>query len=192
MRIATISFFILLILNGCKSNRQTNESSSNNEAVAGEAVQNQTPPPPPKPLNSEFWSRIDEADLPDLERAINPTNQDLWQCQYDDLLYSISNENIELMLPTDQGIQVFNLVNSGTMSPELAAKFPNIKSYKGKSLDGSISARVDTNEKGLYAEFKTGSDIILLAPYLKGSRTIYTVYNKEDLPKIPRDESFEK
>ena len=198
MRNTSIIIIILLtVFVGCKSNKKTPELESTGVATTDRPAEVSTtnPPPAPEPpssLESDLWTHINPEDLPDLEKAINPTKSDVWQCNYDLLLEKLSDENVQIMLPTAAGLQLFNLENSGVMAPELAAKFPEIKSYKGSSTDRATTARVDANERGLFAEFKNGSDIILLAPYLKGSKTIYTVYNKEDLPKIPRDENFEK
>ena len=198
MRLSIIMLIACItLLAGCKSNKKTPEqatpSDSSENASKSEADNNPPPAPePPASLESDIWTHANPDDLPDLERAVNPTKYQVWQCNYSVLLEKFSDEEVQVMLPTKNGLQLFNLENSGVMAPELAAKFPEIKSFKGSSTDRSTSARVDTNEKGLFAEFKNGTDIILLAPYLKGSKTIYTVYNKEDLPKIPRDENFEK
>ncbi len=186
---------------GCKSNKTAPESTNSEHATKqphGEKDEQEPPlsPEPPRSLESGIWTHANPNDLPDLEKAINPSKCEVWQCNYKALWIELSrvasNEYVQIMLPTKNGLQLFNLENSGVMAPELAAKFPEIKSYKGSSSDQGTSARVDTNEKGLFAEFKNGNDIILLAPYFQGSKTIYTAYNKEDLPKIPRDENFEK
>jgi hypothetical protein len=198
MRISKVMLIACItILAGCKSNKKTPEQAPPSDSVenASNSEAEISPPPTPEPpqsLESDLWTHMNPDDLPDLERAINPPKYQVWQCSYTTLLEKLSSEQVQVMLPTENGLQLFNLENSGVMAPELAAKFPEIKSYKGSSTDRATSARVDTNEKGLFAEFKNGSDIILIAPYLKGSKTIYTVYNKEDLPKIPRDENFEK
>ncbi len=149
------------------------------------------PPEPPASLKDDIWTHANPDDLPDLERIVNLSKYQVWQCNYNGLLEKFSGEQVQVMLPTENGLQLFNLENSRVMAPELATKFPEIKSYKGSSTDKATSARVDINEKGVFAEFKNDCSIILLAPYLKGSRTIYTVYIKEDLPKTHRNETFE-
>lgn len=194
-QIMVLSFVILVV--GCKSNKQT--SAIDEAEIVG--VENppktepSTPPPPPEPpasLESSMWIHANPDDLPDLERAISPSKFDAWHCDYDQLLSKLNGDEVQLLLPASEGLEMFNLTISGVMSEALAAKYPNIKSYKGRSTDRSTTARVDTNEKGLFAEFKTDGKTILIAPLFMDSKTIYCVYNKIDLPQNPRDESFEK
>ncbi|GAB5538886.1 MAG: hypothetical protein Salg2KO_09890 [Salibacteraceae bacterium] len=77
------------------------------------------------------------------------------------------------------------------MSPALAEKFPEIKSMKGQSADATIQARVDTNEEGLFVEYKQNDKTFVLSPYLKGSKAYYAFYSKENAEKQPRDEDFD-
>ena len=77
------------------------------------------------------------------------------------------------------------------MNEELAEKYPEIKSYKGKSVDGKLTIRLDANAEGLFAEIKGEQTKQLLSPLLKGNKTFYALYNEDALPKPTRDESFD-
>jgi hypothetical protein len=77
------------------------------------------------------------------------------------------------------------------MNEALAAKYPEIKSYKGKSTDGTLSIRLDTNDKGLFVEV-TGTEFKnLLNPILAGNKTYYALYTEDAITPSPRDKTFD-
>ncbi len=81
------------------------------------------------------------------------------------------------------------VLEAPVMAPELAKKFPNNKSYVGRSLtDKSTSIRFSVNQLGVYAMiFKAGEEVEYLDPYNK-DRSQYMVYRRSDLPK--KDQNF--
>ena len=185
-----LPFLLILLIASCKSNKTASEP------VAQPATPVETTAESPKTkdlpsLENSIWTSYKDMDLPDLERRISPTGYSLWQCDYAQLMESMAGSSAELLLPIDDQLQLFQLENSGTMSEALAAKFPEIKSYKGYSSDKTYSIRMDTNEEGLFTEIKNGKEIMLLEPFLKGSKTFYVLYEKSSLPNVPR-ENFEK
>jgi hypothetical protein len=95
-----------------------------------------------------------------------------------------NSEKPTLSLPlSDHSLIVVKLEDSGTMSPELAKKFPNIKSYRGYDLaDSNIQVRVDCNLGGLYAMIVKGNETYFINPIIKGSPK-YIVYNKKNAVK---------
>ena len=71
------------------------------------------------------------------------------------------------------------LEDAGTMSPVLAAKFSNIKSYRGEAIaDSRTTIRLDKNASGLYAMVTKGEEIYFINPVEKGSDK-YVVYEKQ-------------
>ena len=98
-----------------------------------------------------------------------------------------ANSTKQIVLPaTDGNCIVFAIENSSTMSPELAAKFPELASLKGTAVtDKNVTARIDYDGSTLSAEVNQMSKIYFLAPWKKGKKTYYLVYNKEDagIPK---------
>lgn len=85
----------------------------------------------------------------------------------------------EIALPIiNQTLITVKLEDSGTMSADLAAKFPNIKSYKGRELnDSSTEIRVDKNSSGVFAMIVREGQTYFINPIKKGS-AIYVIYDK--------------
>lgn len=88
---------------------------------------------------------------------------------------------IVVPLPEDPGCGQFSVMPSGTMSPELASKFPEIVSLKGTSKEErSASLRLDYDGKELNAEIIWNGTSYIIAPWKKGKQIYYLVYRKED------------
>lgn len=193
MRVLIIGI-VLIVLAGCSSSKkkpieqaEVNPTPSMQENT----IESEPTPETLKVTESEFWHSYNEADLPDLEKRISPSSFELYQCEYASLLSSLRSSTAELELPTQQGFKTFFLENSNTMSEELAAKYPEIKSYKGKSRDGELTIRLDANAEGLFAEITGIETKQLISPLLKGNTTFYALHNEDALPQSPRDESFD-
>lgn len=143
--------------------------------------------------NPELWRTYSKDDLPDLEKRIEPAEYSVWKCNYEQLLQSFGGQDTSIVyvaLPTEGGVQTFHLMTSGAMNSELAKKFPGIRSYKGRSQNGDIQARVDINDLGVFAEFRSGEGKSLLAPLLAGSREYYALFRESALPGSPRDDTY--
>ncbi|MGB3467815.1 MAG: reprolysin-like metallopeptidase, partial [Cyclobacteriaceae bacterium] len=72
-------------------------------------------------------------------------------------------KTIQLPLPDGSNV-IFQLTPNSVMSPELAAKYPEIKSYNGLSLDGGLKAKVDFNGTALYASVRTEEGTVYIDP----------------------------
>lgn len=85
-------------------------------------------------------------------------------------------------IPMEDGeMTIYDVKNSNTMSAELQAKFPNIKSYVGNSTINTLcQARID--QKNM--EFKISILCNNGTTYLQElyDLGIYFIYNKKDLP----------
>ncbi len=79
----------------------------------------------------------------------------------------------------------FYIWESSPMAPELAAQFPDIKSYTGQGItDGTATIKIDWTEFGFHAMILspvTGS--VFIDPYAQGTTTNYISYFKQDLKK---------
>ncbi|WP_198666820.1 hypothetical protein [Taibaiella helva] len=88
---------------------------------------------------------------------------------------------IHLPSLSDQECIRFKVISSGTLSPELAAKFPGLVSLKGLGIDDiSASVRIDYDGKVMNAEIRQQDRYYIIAPWKKGNKTYYVVYRKED------------
>ncbi len=191
MRVFLFSLLMIAIA-GCSSSKKKPAVQLTAEPIPKVQENNDVPQEHAIEITeSELWQKYDEADLPDLEKRISPSSFELYYCEYTSLLSSLRSSSAELELPTQQGFKTFLLENSNTMNEELAEKYPEIKSYKGKSVDGKLTIRLDANAEGLFAEIKGEQTKQLLSPLLKGNKTFYALYNEDALPKPTRDESFD-
>lgn len=140
---------------------------------------------------NQLWNSYQVSDLPELEKRIEPKEYELYKCNFDLLLEQLLGDSVSIELPTTEGFKRFDLVNSNTMNASLAAKYPQIKSYKGKTADGKLSLRLDTNNDGLFVEI-TGTEFKnLLSPLLSANKTFYALYLESALTPAPRDKSFD-
>ncbi|WP_108245311.1 reprolysin-like metallopeptidase [Muricauda brasiliensis] len=85
-------------------------------------------------------------------------------------------------LPNGEGAIVpFNLKETSVLHPDLAKKYPNIKSYTGASLDGRYKVKLSSSHKGLQSMVVDlqNNKTAFMEPVSNRPNT-YVVYDKED------------
>lgn len=96
---------------------------------------------------------------------------------------------MSLPINNGSGCILFHLEPSGTLSPELQKKYPDIKSWKGTSeADPTVQLRLDFDGKAIRAVITQSNNIDILSPWPdKQNTTYYLLYKKEDSghKKIP-------
>ncbi len=104
----------------------------------------------------------------------------LWQTE------EAENESITLTLPMPDGtFEKFNIVYAPVMHPDLAAKYPEIRSYAGTGIDDPTAyLRFDLAPQGFHAFVRSGlhSDAFI-DPYSSGNIEHYISYYKKDFFK---------
>ncbi len=112
--------------------------------------------------------RVLELDRPALERQ---------------LVSAKAATTLELPLP-DGRFARFAVRESPVMEPELAAKFPAIKTYVAQGLDDpAASARLDLTPHGFHAIILSPGGDVFIDPYWRDDDRAYVVYRKADFAR---------
>jgi len=90
---------------------------------------------------------------------------------------------VEIVLPRPDGqLQRFKVKNSPIMSAELAARFPDIKSYTLQGVDDpTASGRLDTSPEGFRAMILSGDGTYFIDPHWQQGKELSICYAKKDL-----------
>ena len=124
-----------------------------------------------------------KVDLPALKSILNQAPQRF-------SAESISNPVILTLPMPDGGFERFEIQEASIMHPDLAAKFPEIKSYSGNGIDDPTAfIRFDLTPKGFHAMIRSGHhSTAYIDPYAVGNTEDYVVYFRKDFAKIVPEE----
>lgn len=166
-------------------------NSSSASSPTNSYVASQQPTGPPENL----WLEIDESTVNAAQRAAGPRTYRTLRLNrlglasilaQAPLEFSKAAETkpVELDLPlADGSYQTFRVVESSIMAPELAARFPEIKTYRGYSIeDPSITTRFDWTPTGFHAIILGAKKTVLIEPYAQGNTEDYIAYFQTDVP----------
>ena len=105
----------------------------------------------------------------------------------------VTQPSVEISLPMPEGGKYlrFAVEEVAIMHPDLAAKYPEIKTYRGRSVDNSgATLAFDVTPAGMHAQIRTGNGAIYIDPYYRGNNRIYVSYYKRDVFRNPKAEGF--
>ncbi len=87
---------------------------------------------------------------------------------------------IELPMP-DGTIEVFNIVEAPLMHPDLAARYPEIRTFSGQGITNpSAAAYLDWTPQGFHGMIIMPGQVLYIDPYFKNDNSFYVSYNRED------------
>lgn len=144
--------------------------------------------------NSTMWRDISEHSIVEKgERLIIPAAYRTLALQMSSLNVRLNLAPMEnspfaediktvLSIPYPDGtFENFYIFESPIMEPGLAVKFPEIKTYIGKSVsNSSVSARLDITPAGFHAMIFTSNGTVFIDPYSRGNTEYYISYYKRD------------
>ncbi len=146
-------------------------------------------------VNSQnLWQEVDESQIVLVgERYIIPQAYRTLKLNFEGIQNFLSeapmefNENtrsnlVILHLPMPDGsMQRFSIVESPIMAPELAVKYPEIKTYLGKGIDDPYaSIRFDLTPLGFHAMVLSPNGNVFIDPYSLGDIENYISYFTKD------------
>ena len=130
------------------------------------------------------------------ERTIIPEKYKIYRLVNDnlkELLFSAPNELnatlknsqtiIELPMPNGK-IERFKVVDASIMAPELAAQFPNIKTFSVQGVDDpQANGKLDWNDFGFHGMIRNPSGDVFIDPYSRNNVMDYITYYAKDFKK---------
>lgn len=142
------------------------------------------------------WTIITDADVKPLaERTIVPAKYRTAHAAADfkAVLFSAPDERnlalqhsmqiVELPMP-DGSFERYKVVQSAAMAPELAAKFPNIKTFNVQGIDDpGAFGKLDWTDFGFHAMIRKASGDIFIDPYCRNNTADYISYYTSDFAK---------
>lgn len=148
-----------------------------------------------------IWKSVTETELSTqakVRRSSGPSNFELFQLDLDGLKSSLANapmrdakgkSKIIIELPNAEGrLEHFRVVETPSMEPGLAAKYPMMKTYAAQGIeDPTAVARFSVTQLGLNSMTLSGDkSTVFIDPYTE-DRKSYMVYSKSSLVKDGND-----
>lgn len=147
--------------------------------------------------SQQIWNEKQVADLKysndDMHfRKSMPSNYDIYAVNLDAFASTLTSRaaNSTISLPiASKGMQRFRIQETSNLAPELAAKYPMIRSFTGYGIDDPTAmAKIDIGTNGMHAIVFSGEhSTVYIDPYTKDNKD-YIVYERKSLQK--NDEDF--
>ncbi len=105
----------------------------------------------------------------------------------------LSVDTISILIPVPDGTwEPYKISQVRVMSKELAAKYPDIKTYSGKSeLYPTDNIRLDVSQQGVRVMIRSTRGTLMIDPYCTYDQKYVISYSRKNLPKNSK-EDFER
>ncbi|MEP6685975.1 MAG: reprolysin-like metallopeptidase [Verrucomicrobiota bacterium] len=106
---------------------------------------------------------------------------------------SSPHQTVELSLPmpNEGKYSRFAVEEVAIMHPALAARYPEIKTYRGRGIDDpAATLALDVTPAGMHAQIRTAVGAIYIDPYYAGNNRIYASYYKRDIFRDHKRDGF--
>lgn len=144
-----------------------------------------------------YWENINESEIVQIgDRLIIPQVYRTVELDIDGIRQFLKTVPVEFSIQTskstsilflpmpDGSLQRFAIVESPVMAPELAVKYPEIRTYAGQGLDDiHASLRFDLTPHGFHAMVLSPNGRVFIDPYSKGDIINYISYYTRDFVK---------
>ena len=141
-----------------------------------------------------IWTPANDAALSAAtRRPLSPRRYRAFAVDRTDLVGTLAAAPAERRLPAPQtavtldlpwpdgGTRRFLVYESSIMAPELAAEFPELKTYRGIGVDDpTASVSLDMTPSGFHAMVVSPSGTVFVDPYSTDDPSLYVAYNKRD------------
>ncbi len=138
-------------------------------------------------VNSQSWKFVSEDKVThkaQLEREIIPSEYEVVRLNKDFLDQKIAvfdtdaNATVKMFLPLPNGkMEAFEVRPSHVLPENLAAKYPDIKTFKGYSLDNSLNnARISISSNAVRATIRTIEGDVYIDPYGNDEKEYHISY----------------
>ena len=136
-----------------------------------------------------LWTDVPESAIPtatDAKYQNSLTNYRTFALDLETIQTTLANastESISIQLPMPNGTEErFQVEYAPVMHPALAAKYPQIRAYKIRSVENpTIKGRLDCSPYGLNAYIFTETGEVSIHPYAQGDTDYYVAYSSSDI-----------
>ncbi|MBV9304216.1 MAG: hypothetical protein JOY62_13220 [Acidobacteriaceae bacterium] len=147
-----------------------------------------------EPSDDGVWKQVDEASLavradananpPRFYRTFHLDHDSLKAVLHQAPMQFTKGAKPVISMPMPDGqFAHFSIEESPVMVPELAAKVPDFKTYRGQGVDNpAATIRFDSNKGAVHVIILVGGETVYINPVAAGEREHYATYYRRDLP----------
>ncbi|MCB2379686.1 hypothetical protein LGH70_18970 [Hymenobacter sp. BT635] len=146
--------------------------------------------PPKKPALPSFWQPVAASQAKRLgQPRLRPTAYRVFRLDLPGLQKVLATATEAqtgpwVLLPLPDGtLEAYQMRTTGIMAPELAARYPNLRTYAGQqTANPANGARLEITPTGVRAMLIRNGRTLFIEPYRPGDTRHYLCFDKANLP----------